>query len=217
MKITAALCLALQIALIGMEYIVSYCQGFYEKPNHLFLLLPLWVAPFYFLIFLTLGSLAMFSLGRNLHRFWVTSAFLTFFVILIVTNLILPAPGNMLAYGLRNRVMRDYTLDDLRKFAHDADQAGLLKESAPGSITPPAEALTQLEIKYPFIRSKDNWGPRLMNFGDEDVVNFVWGGALTGHWGCSIGIDGRKNEPDQVGHGLALPVSEDIYFFVLPY
>ncbi len=55
-------------------------------------------------------------------------------------------------------------------------------------------------------------GPSILNQGDDNIVMFEWGGPF-GHWGCSISVDGKKNDP----YPAIMPVlraSDDIYFYM---
>jgi len=119
--------------------------------------------------------------------------------------------------------MHDYTLNDLRQFAKDVDQARLIKvgwinHGDLSYLTDDQKAVFYiLQKKYPFMLWMNDGrilhGPSIANFGDDNIVNFEWGGALPGHWGCSISIDGSKNEPEPDPDRTLLRVSDDIYFY----
>jgi hypothetical protein len=74
-----------------------------------------------------------------------------------------------------------------------------------------------LGAKYPFMHWLDNGdqlrGPSLLNYGEEGTVDFEWGFENRGHWGCSISVDGAKNDTIPFPHANILRASDDIYFY----
>jgi hypothetical protein len=111
---------------------------------------------------------------------------------------VIPSPTDLIIYGLRDRIMRDFTLDTLRQFAHDFDELPLLSTGLPGPVkTYMNEDLTKTKLKeqYSFLA----WlkgpggfeGPSYVSEVDG-IVNVRWGGELGGHYGFSVGINGKK-------------------------
>lgn len=225
MKLISILCLGLWMAAQVIDYTYSYYQGYYETENSLFDFCDLMWLLFGVISFFGILSLLIFSLVQKRHRLWMAYVLMVIFIPFFIPKAILPSPGDMMAYGLKNRIMHDYTLEDLRHFARDVNDAGILKGNGidHGNISdladPQKETFEQLAKKYPFMHWMDDGqtfrGPSIFDYGGQIWVE--WGGPLIGHRGCSISIDGRRNNPDiEAGSDVievTLPVSDDIYFF----
>jgi hypothetical protein len=132
-------------------------------------------------------------------------------------------------------MMRDYSLDDLRNFARDVDRLpyttnslGLDQNANPTNSKPEKifkgediDNTTGLKSRYSFLtweRGYNSNGPSLVEENAGAVV-VLWGGALAGHWGFGVAVNGGKLD---FNGGLAdwtepgnqvLRVSDDIVFF----
>jgi len=181
-----------------------------------------------FLILIVLFIVALFL---KKHRVWLLAGLISFWPLVTLTGFLTQtfcgtAPSLVLR-GLHDRLVHDYTLDDLRHFASDVDQSGILKSGQGyvdhGDISSlnltyqQKEAFEQLRKKYPFMHWMDDGrithGPSILNYGEKGVVDFEWGGALQGHWGCSISTNGSRNEPHPDPQVIILRLSDDIYLY----
>ncbi len=114
--------------------------------------------------------------------------------------------------------MKDVGLGNLRRFARDIDKLPRVvgdnsQKTAKGYYS---EDLAKIGLteKYPFLTwlkaGSKYEGPSHI-YEENDVVDVRWGGTLSGYWGFSVAVDGRKivssNKSDQI-----LRVSDDIYF-----
>jgi hypothetical protein len=177
------------------------------------------------ILFLILIILFITSLFLKRHRVWLLVGLIIFWPIVISTSFLtinFCDPGSSLVLrGLYDRIMHDYTLDDLRHFARDVDKAGILKSGYIdhgdiSHLTPEQrEAFTQLRKKYSFMRWMDDGrffnGPSISE--DKDIIYVLWGGALEGHWGFSISANGSRNEPHPNFEIDTLRLSDDIYLY----
>ena len=219
MKLTSLVTLVFAVICLMMEYVLTYWLGYYEK----WMSSTLWIVilrllgvtiPFFVLLITWI-----ISLFRKKHRLW-TTAMLIGLLALIGLMFKLPPPQNMLAYSMRDRMMRDYSLDDLRRLARDVDQLPRSPDSRPG----PTKIFmrddlekTGLKGKYPFLSlDKDKElgieGPSYICEGDG-VVAVRWGGTLVGHWGFTVSVNGGRVNPAESGTKI-LRVSDDIFFSV---
>jgi hypothetical protein len=179
------------------------------------------------MLFLFLIVLVIVALFLKKHRVWLLAGLISFWPLVILigflTQTFCGTAPSLVLRGLHDRIMHDYTLDDLRHFASDVDQAGILKSGWVNHgdisyLTPQQkEAFEQLRKKYSFMHWMDDGriltGPSILNYGEKGDVAFEWGGALPGHWGCSISINGSKNEPYPDSQAVILRLSDDIYLF----
>jgi hypothetical protein len=129
-------------------------------------------------------------------------------------------PPILIMYGMRERMMRDYNLDDLRHLARDVDRIPRSPDF-PGSTTKGfmREELgeTGLMKKYSFLMWPKGVvgleGPSYIAETDE-VVDVRWGGALAGHWGFNVAVNGKRIEPEP---GAKISRVSDDIFFVFEY
>jgi hypothetical protein len=218
MKLTSLIALILAVICLMWEYVLNYWYGYHEESlspivwNSICLLVEL------FILLPTLLIIWIVSLLRRKYRFWATATLVGFLALIgLRLGHIIPSPRILIMYGMRNRIIRDYSLDDLRRLAHDVDQ-----------LAPPQNAplgqnkvfmredvdKTQLKQKYPFL----TWG-RAHSFNgpsaiaeEHGVVTVWWGGELSGHWGFGVAVNGGRAKPDP--YSRILRVSNDIFFFV---
>lgn len=144
-------------------------------------------------------------------------------VVFILLSLFLPASYKLIVYGMRDRLMRDYSLNDFRQFAQEvkSELNGVwINHDDTAELTDLQKAAyDRIRKKYSFLLYMNR--PRLPfessidgDSNSEGTVGFYWGGALPGHWGCSIAVNGRRNTPPSNDRSYYLPVSDDIYFYI---
>ena len=228
MKVISIVSLVLAALLVIGNRAAHYWLGYSEIPAAFALSDRFFGVMAEFALFMLLIIPALWTEFAKKGRLWSYVGLLGFWPVVIVTFLLIrvatPSGGELTMRGLRDRIMHDYTLDDLRRFAREVDEAGLLKDedlvnqADTSGFTPQLRyALTQLAEKYSFMRwleDDEQWfGPSLLNHAQDGVVDFEWGGGNRGHWGCSISINGSKNEPVSGPPAKILRVSDDIYFF----
>ena len=136
-------------------------------------------------------------------------------LVLIGLKHIIPTSNELIIYGMRDRMMRDYSLNDLRRLAREIDQLPRFPNTLPG----PTKIFmsedvdkTGLKGKYSFLswgKGHGFEGPSAITESDG-VVTVWWGGALRGHWGFSVAVNGKRAEPDQ--DTKILRMSDDIFF-----
>jgi hypothetical protein len=88
------------------------------------------------------------------HRLWTTAMLIGLLALIGFQFTILPPSHHLIVYSMRDRVMRDYSLDDLRHFAREVDQLPRL----PGNEAGPTKSFRGRELdksglkeKYPFL------------------------------------------------------------------
>jgi hypothetical protein len=226
MKWIALTSLILVFALWDSLYIGCYSEGSLGQAwsilNPIFLGLPFFMALFVW--FVSSASL----LFKRKNRIFGLCLILGF-VAMVISHAFLPAPGAMCAYGIRDRMMKAETLDDLRHMASELRADGInalhgKPEYEPGSFTgfeslqsdPDQQAAAKnfqlLKKRYSVL----SWGMGELDgpsiFERDNSVEVCWGGGLAGHWGVSIGLGGQKNVPVP-GLFKTIQVADDIYFF----
>jgi hypothetical protein len=219
-KIISTTCLVFLVAILVVNYSANYSMGF-EESSFSILADPVMMGIPWLLIATFLILTWVSSLIRR-KCYWWTTAMATGLVVLMAIEHFAPGARGLIVYGLRDRVMQDYGLDGLRRFARDVNQNGLLRDGggvSHGDISQLSDsektAYEELEQKYTFLHWMSG-STSILNYQDNNVVNFEWGGALSGHWGCSITIDGQKNESEIESGSMIVPVSDDIYFYLTP-
>lgn len=228
MKIITIVWLVLAILLVVLNHAGNYWLGYSETPtalavtNRFFGLL---VEIALFLLFI-IPALWTELTGRQ--RLWSYAGLLGFWPLVILTFYLLQAlanpAGDLIAHGLRDRVLRDVSPDQLRHFAKEVKEGEFLKDAdllnaldTSGLTARQQTLFAQMQAKYPFMHWLDDGdqlrGPSLLNCGQDDVVEFEWAVKNRGRWGCSISIDGAKNETIPFPNATILRVSDDIYFY----
>ncbi|HEV3272629.1 MAG TPA: hypothetical protein VGZ93_10655 [Candidatus Methylacidiphilales bacterium] len=217
MKSLSSICLAAVIVCLIGSYLSFYSMGSLEHSMWEFFD-PFITGPIIIISFLVLVVTWIVSLCLRKHMLWTTGMLVGFIALAgLYWYGVLPPPGCTVVYGIRNHVMKVCTLDDLRRFARsvhqdvpgidvfDGDTSSLSKDRA--------VAYQKLQKAYPFL----NWGIGLHPDGTvwekDGAVIVEWGGALPGHWGFSVTVDGRKNDPDPDPDARILRMSDDIFFY----
>lgn len=225
MKIASIVCLVLAILLAELNYWASYWLGYSETMHAFHATSPFVVLFAHFCLFSILTILVIWASILKRHPRWMLTCIIGYWPLVISTSLLTHTVCGSsqfhLLRGLRDRITHDYTLDDLRHFAGDVDRSGILNSGwiNHGDISlltdQQKEVFDQLRKKYPFMHWMDNGrflhGPSIM--GNDSIVSFEWGGALSGHWGCSISTNGSKNDFDSDTTSTILRLSDDIYLY----
>jgi hypothetical protein len=218
-KRTSLAVLGLAIICLILRYALNYWFGYYEMPASLFI-----SQMFFWLIgFLMIPALLItwiISLIQKKDVLWTTMMLIGLLALKGLEHII-SRPDNLIIYGIRDRILRDYSLDTLRHFAHDFDQLPSLPKHDLGlpdeKIYRSEDLNTELKEKYPFLtwlkRSRAE-GP---NFIDESdgVVDVSWGGRP--HWGFRVAVNGKKIDSDELDAkrgAKILRASDDIYFII---
>jgi hypothetical protein len=113
---------------------------------------------------------------------------------------IMPWPHDLILYGMRDGMLRNHKLDDMRHFARDFDQ--LPKKSYSNDDL----AKTGLKEKYPFLA----WCEFIAE--TDDVVHVYWGG-FENHWGFAVAVNGKRIDPQNLAPSAKIiRVSDDVFF-----
>ena len=171
--------------------------------------------------FLLFAALAIWIIARLVKRKPCRVHLITlaaFWPVLIALFRLLPPAPVLIVHGLRDRILHDYTLADLRAFGHDAEQAGLVGMLDGGTrdfTEEQHQAFDRLKTHYRFLtwfspNGRDGVASIYTNGG---TLYIDWGGALIGHHGFSINTDGYRNDPAPNRDVYDLRASDDIYFF----
>lgn len=203
----------LAVVCLMSRYTLCYWCGYYQKS----------FAPIFLQEFLAFFGLVLIfisfvtwivSLIQKQQRVWTTALLAGLFA-LWGLKYILPWPHDLILYGLRDGMLRNYKLDDMRHFAHDFDKLPILsKNSIPGladklywnRLKDDDLPKTGLKEKYKFLSEC------------EDVVEWtnivcVEYGGFENHWMFSIAVDGKRIDPPHLdSRNTIIRVSDDIYF-----
>jgi hypothetical protein len=216
MKKISLITLVSAVICLTMEYALDYYFGYYQNS----------ISPIVWSMNLTLVEFSILplvllitwiaSMILRKHRFWTTAMLIGLLTLIGLQLTIMPPSHHLIVYSMKNRMMRDYSLDDLRHFARDFDQLPRLPDNEPG----PTKAFrgwdldkTGLKVKYPFlswVKGPGFEGPSFI-IERDGVVNARWGSALAGHWGFSVAVNGARANPSSSDVKI-LRVSDDIFF-----
>ena len=131
MKTISILCLAFASLLVVLNHAAEYWLGYSESSQALLASGPIFIFGAESILFLVFVFLALSTYLTNKHRAWCLSMVVIFWPLVILTfvllQIFLGSTGALIVRGLHDRVMHDYTLNDLRQFAKDVDQARLIK------------------------------------------------------------------------------------------
>jgi hypothetical protein len=150
----------------------------------------------------------IFSLLQRKHRLW-TTAMLAVLLTLLGLKYIMPWPHDLILYGMRDGMFRNYNLEDMRHFARDFDQLPRLPHTLKTfklSYRNSDLAKTGLKEKYPFLA----WCEGI--FERDDVVYVFWGG-FENHWGFSVAVNGKRIDTQNLAPSAKIiRVSDDVFF-----
>jgi hypothetical protein len=164
------------------------------------------------------------AFNRKRDRIFTTACLFAYLAILFGPAWLFMPSGYVKVYGVRDRMMHDFNLDQLREFAREA-KTNVFDGSAKVAFISPIElselsesekqAYFKLRGKYPFLRwnlqNSVEGGASIVN-SDNGAIFLEWGGGF-GHWGCSISPTGAKNDPPDNPESRILRASDDIYFY----
>ena len=220
MKLTSLCALVLTVVCLLMTYVLSYWMGYYEKSYSSLTYRDVLVPVVEFIAFLVIVITWIVSLIRKKQRWWTTGTIIGFLA-LIGLGQLMPHSNNLLVYGLRDRLVHENSLDDLRHFAQDFNQLPRQADNLSGdtkSFMSEDLAKSDLKKKYSFL----SWvkgavfnGPSYVDETDS-VVAVRWGGALSGHWGFNIAVNGGKLDLPSEPYSKALRLSDDIFVVYEP-
>jgi len=221
MKQIAIFCLVLQIILSGIYCATFFWLGYSETLAAIYATNPLWFLGCGMILFFVLLAQMIRSLMRTRYRLWMKTAIIGFFAFFLIPLGLRPAHGLLLAWGIKHRIMQDYSLDDLRRFARDINDALQDKDYDHGYycykgsfMFLPIEqqpVYDQFRQKYPFLKWNGDGSPGPSVYHHGDALSVYWAGRYV-EWGFSVGLDGGDNvPPDGVYYVRA---SDDIYFYM---
>jgi len=127
-----------------------------------------------------------------------------------------PYLDDLILYGLRDRILKDYGIEGIRHFAHDFDNLpsnSKYSRSLPNKMYRTDDvANTKLTETYPFLMSYESGGTRGPNFVDESdgIVGVLWGERPL--WGFYVSVNGKAINSPEALDAKVLRVSDDIYF-----
>ena len=221
MKLISLVCLVLVLVWQLARYPLFYWQGYDVNSNCL--AYDLCIALFSPILFLVALLTLLASLIRKKHRLWTTCTVLALVGFVALDLKVLPRRAPLVIYGLRDRMLRDYSLDDLRHFARDFHQnlpnVGINHGDISALSENQKKGYSELQEKYPFMKweigGRNGAGPSIVEYGNG-ILYFDWGGPMAGHWGFSVSINGQKNDPAARADpgSFILPQSKDIYFYI---
>jgi hypothetical protein len=227
MKPKAIVCLALAFLLVVFNHFSYYWMGYSDSSDVILAIDPIFGLLLEFCLFVYLFFLVIASLFQKPRNRWPLYSLVVFWPLIILTVVSLGSCGPLIVRGLRDRIMHDYSLDDLRHFAQDVNQGisfksnlsprkGIIHGDTFGLTESEKKVYSHLKEKYSFLhRVEDSQGRSDASiFSPHDnLIVLAWGGALLGHWGCSISANGSKNEVYPDRDTTILRASDDIYFF----
>jgi hypothetical protein len=212
-KRTSLLALVLAIICLILRYAFYYWFGCYVTQFPFFVFrTTIWLIGF--LMFPVLLIAWIISMIQRKDRLWTTAMLIGLLVLTGLARIML-RPDNVIIHGLRDRILRDYSLDTLRQFARDIDQLSLPYQSPVAGdkvfIHEDLDVLkTSLKEKYPFL--KVHGGPSSISEANG-VVYVDWGSSFLGRWGFRVAVNGGSANPSVIEPGVTiLRASDDIFF-----
>ena len=212
-RISLLLLVSAVVCLI-MPYFLDYWYGYYGCNTWLLkniLLLVGLVLPF------VQAIIWVISLLRKNYRLW-TTAILVGLLSLSALGNIMPASSILIMHGMRNRIIRDYSLDSLRNFARDFDHLPYLSNPLSDQLRHEKFysyddlAKTGLESKYPFLKlfkGPHHSGPDAVTESNGTV--YLSGNRMQSGICFEVAINGAKIDPP-APDAPVLYLSKDIFF-----
>lgn len=207
-KRASLIVLVLAVVCLITRYVLCYWCGYYQKSFAPIFWQEL-LALLGFILFPVLLIVWIVSLFQRKHRLW-TTAMLAGLLAFMSLKYILPWPHDLILYGMRDGMLRNYGLDDIRHFARDFDQHPNIPEHNLDGHTKfywnRDLAKTGLKEKHPFLAQCESiveW---------DDRVHVDWGG-FENHWGFTVAVNGKRIDPQHLEpNNKLIRVSDDIFF-----
>jgi hypothetical protein len=199
----------LAVVCLISRYVLCYWCGYYQESFAPIGLQELFA--FFGLVLILAAFITwIVSLIKKQQRIWTTTLLAALFA-LWGLKYILPWPHDLILYGLRDGMVRNYGPDEMRSFARDFDKL----PNIPGNDVTEDMKLywngrgeidlskTGLKEKYKFLANCED----VVEF--DNNVHVDWGG-FENHWGFSISIAGKRIDP--MPNRRIIRMSDDIYF-----
>ena len=199
--------LVLAVGFLITRHALCYWCGYYQKSFTPIFYQEL-LALLGFILFLILLIICIVSLIQKKQRLW-TTAMLVGLLAFMGLKYMVPWPHDLILYGMRDGMMRNYNLDDIRHFARDFDRLPRLPntlESFKLYYWNQDLEKTGLKEKYPFLAKCEAVVER------DNRVEVSWGG-FENHWGFAVAANDRRIDPQGLGSmNKIIRVSDDIFF-----
>jgi hypothetical protein len=194
------------------RYAVSYWLGFQIITYYSFLVF----FPFQdilklveFILFPILLFTWLISIIHRKDRIWTTAA-LAVILTLILVGSSMPDPKNLIIFGLKDRVTRDFKFEILRQFAREIDQL----PTPPDLPKTLGKVYMQNDLNLAKIQRKKEYSftKTASSITEKNgIVSVYWGRF---QWGFSIIVEGEKTNliTTNTDTTIVLPVADDIFF-----
>jgi len=203
MKGFSLIALILMGACLVARYVLSYWMGYYENSFSPLAYRDVLVPFVEAIAILVIIICWIISLIRKRQRIWTTGIVLAL-LILMAFSQGMPTARYFIICGLRDRLLHDHSLDNLRLFAQEIER--MPPQGNNKSFTRENLANTDLKEKYPFL----SWSQGASDVSEVNgMVGVRWGGFI-GHWGVNVAVNGQKLDLPSEPAKKALRLSDDI-------
>jgi hypothetical protein len=203
----------LAVVCLISRYVLCYWCGYYQESFAPIGLQELFA--FFGLVLILAAFITwIVSLIKKQQRIWTTTLLAALFS-LWGLKYILPWPHDLILYGLRDGMLRNYGLDDMRRFARDCNQ---LPDPPVNDVDWYTKfywnrrvdddlSKTKLKDKYLFLANCED----VVEF--DNKVHVDWGG-FENHWGFSVEVSGKKIDISDINpQARHIRVADDIVFY----
>ena len=204
--------LVLAVGCLTTRYVLCYCCGYYQKS----FVLIFWqeILAFVGLVLIFIALIAwIVSLFQRKNRLATMALLLGLFSFWSL-KYIVPWPHDLIRHGMRDGMLRNYSLDEMRGFARDFDQLPKLPQhDLDGRTklywnrrTDDDLPKTKLKDKYHFLANCE------AVFECDNMVHVDYGG-FENHWGFSVAVNGKRTDSQHPEpSNKIIRVSDDIFF-----
>jgi hypothetical protein len=201
-KRVSLIILVLAVICLLTRYVLCYWCGYYQKS-----FAPIGFLTFFeFILFPILLIVWIVSLFQRQHRLW-TTMMLGGILVFVGLKHILPWPDNLILYGMRDGMVRNYKLDGIRYFARDFDQLPRL----PNTLGVFKLFYWNRDLANTGLKEKYSFLARCECISEADnEVSVVW----SRYWRLIVAVDGKKRiDPQHLETSVKIiRVSDDVVF-----
>lgn len=160
------------------------------------------------LILVTLATWIV-SLIQKQQRVW-TTAVLAGLIVLWGLKYVLPRPPDLILYGLRDGMLRNYGLDEMRHFARDFDKLPKIPDNDVGEHTKLYWNITDLPKTG--LKERCAFLAQCEAVVERDNIVYVDWGGFNYYCGVCVSVNGKRIDPHPQYKARTVRASDDIYF-----
>lgn len=189
-----------------------YRCGYYQKSFSPIVFQTLLLGFLGFCLILVAFAAWIVSLIQRQQRVWTTTV-LAGLLALWGLKYVLHWHDDLILYGMRDGMLRNYGLDEMRHFARDFDKLPKIpKNDVDGRTKLYWNILKNDDLPKTGLKEKYTFLAQCEAVVERDNIVYVDWGGFENHWGVCISVNDKRIDPQPQYWARIVRASDDIYF-----